>query len=112
MPTAASRRIRLFVAQVESDQPIRVAFPPGTRACLHASGIGRAMLSALARPIELDGGTARISASIGLALFPDDGEDAAHLLCCADRAMYAAKHAGRNLVMADAMSGWGDRPER
>lgn len=35
----------LFVAQVESDQPIRVAFPPGTRACLHASGIGRAMLS-------------------------------------------------------------------
>jgi len=64
--------------------------------------VGRAMLSALARPIELDGGTARISASIGLALFPDDGEDAAHLLCCADRAMYEAKRRGRKRLVRHA----------
>lgn len=61
--------------------------------------VGRAMLAALARPIELDGGTARISASIGLALFPEDGEDAAHLLCRADRAMYEAKRRGRNRLV-------------
>lgn len=40
----------LFVSQVESDQPIRVAFPPGTRASLTGSGIGRAMLAINAGP--------------------------------------------------------------
>jgi diguanylate cyclase (GGDEF)-like protein/PAS domain S-box-containing protein len=37
-----------------------------------------------------------ISASIGIALFPSDADDLANLLKCADKAMYAAKSAGRN----------------
>ncbi len=37
-----------------------------------------------------------ISASIGIALYPDDGKDLQSLLKCADQAMYAAKGAGRN----------------
>ncbi|WP_144210378.1 EAL domain-containing protein [Shewanella donghaensis] len=36
------------------------------------------------------------SASIGVACFPEDGEDSKTLLKHADTAMYAAKHAGRN----------------
>lgn len=36
------------------------------------------------------------SASLGIAIFPDDGQDAETLLRCADMAMYAAKEAGRN----------------
>ncbi|MGI6245783.1 MAG: HTH-type transcriptional regulator BhcR [Pseudochelatococcus sp.] len=36
----------LFVSQVETHETIRAFFPPGTRAPLHASGIGKALLSA------------------------------------------------------------------
>lgn len=37
-----------------------------------------------------------LSASIGIALFPDHGQEQASLLAAADRAMYKAKHAGGN----------------
>lgn len=43
----------LFVSQVETHDTIRAFFPPGTRAPLHASGIGKALLSSLDRP-DLD----------------------------------------------------------
>lgn len=36
----------LFVSQIETHESIRAFFPPGTRAPLHASGIGKALLSA------------------------------------------------------------------
>lgn len=55
------------------------------------------VLAALAQPFELEGGvTARISASVGAALFPDHGHDMTTLVAHADTAMYAAKNAGRN----------------
>ena len=41
----------------------------------------------------------RISGSLGIALFPDDGMDAEELLRAADLAMYDAKSQGRNRVM-------------
>jgi diguanylate cyclase (GGDEF)-like protein len=51
----------------------------------------------LLRPYELFGGTkARVSASLGVSLFPDDAGDAATLMAHADKAMYAAKRAGKN----------------
>ena len=37
-----------------------------------------------------------ISASIGIAVFPDDGADADSLITNSDAAMYTAKQAGRN----------------
>ena len=37
----------LFVSQVETHAPIRAFFPPGTRADLHASGIGKVLLAAM-----------------------------------------------------------------
>ncbi|NNM70436.1 MAG: diguanylate cyclase, partial [Gallionella sp.] len=37
-----------------------------------------------------------ISASIGLAIYPDDATTLEGLLKCADKAMYAAKSKGRN----------------
>ena len=48
----------------------------------------------LAQPYELGGLTLEISASIGLALFPDHGQDAIELAHHADDSMYQAKQAG------------------
>ena len=49
------------------------------------------------RPYDLFGGAkARVSASLGVSLFPDDAGDAATLMAHADKAMYAAKRAGKN----------------
>jgi diguanylate cyclase (GGDEF)-like protein len=41
----------------------------------------------------------KLTASIGVAAYPDDGTDLDLLLGAADRAMYTAKHAGRDRVM-------------
>jgi len=43
-----------------------------------------------------DSGVGRITISIGLALFPDDGADVETLLQAADVALYEAKHSGRD----------------
>ena len=40
----------------------------------------------------------RISASIGLAVFPDDAQDSRHLIEHADQAMYLAKEKGKNRI--------------
>lgn len=47
-------------------------------------------------PFEFDGHELTTSASIGIALYPDDGRDFETLLKKADTAMYQAKDAGRN----------------
>jgi diguanylate cyclase (GGDEF)-like protein/PAS domain S-box-containing protein len=48
----------------------------------------------LERPVELETGAWRPNASLGIALFPNDGESAEQLLQSADLAMYRAKAAG------------------
>ena len=49
------------------------------------------------RPFDLFNGVkARVSASLGVSLFPDDAGDAETLMAHADKAMYAAKRAGKN----------------
>ncbi len=47
-----------------------------------------------------DGGRIRITASIGVAVWPDDGRDAESLLNAVDRSLYSAKERGRNRVVA------------
>jgi diguanylate cyclase (GGDEF)-like protein len=47
-------------------------------------------------PQHLGGVKTRVSASLGVSLFPDDAGDAATLMAHADKAMYAAKRAGKN----------------
>ena len=54
------------------------------------------VLTAVAKPYAVGTAAAEVSASIGVALFPEDGDDADSLLRHADQAMYLAKQAGRN----------------
>lgn len=54
------------------------------------------MLTTLAPPHSTAGNEVRISASIGISTYPDDGQDAETLLKSADTAMYYAKGNGRN----------------
>ncbi len=55
-----------------------------------------AITRALARPFVIDGQESTVSASIGIAFYPQDGATDLVLLKQADRAMYAAKAKGRN----------------
>jgi diguanylate cyclase (GGDEF)-like protein/PAS domain S-box-containing protein len=54
------------------------------------------VLKEVSRPIMLMGRDWQVGASLGVALYPTDGEDAPTLLKHADIAMYAAKARGRN----------------
>jgi diguanylate cyclase (GGDEF)-like protein len=57
----------------------------------------RKLLAEAVRPYELpNGAQARVSASMGVSLFPDHAADAAALVKLADTAMYSAKQAGKN----------------
>ncbi|MCA1928388.1 GGDEF domain-containing protein [Rheinheimera sp.] len=54
------------------------------------------LLVKLQQPFLLQQHQLQLSASVGVALFPDHGLDQASLLAAADRAMYRAKYAGGN----------------
>ena len=53
-------------------------------------------MEALAQPFRIDGHEVTLSASVGIAVFPDDGAGFDELLKKADIAMYHAKESGRN----------------
>lgn len=62
-----------------------------------AAHVATAILETLGEPFTLDGGQqVYVRASIGIAMFPDDGHDAAELVRNADAAMYESKRRGRN----------------
>lgn len=61
-----------------------------------AAKAARKLLDALLQPIHVEAHELFVTASIGIALFPEDGDSAELLLKNADTAMYRAKEAGRN----------------
>lgn len=58
--------------------------------------VAQKALHAVARPYILKNDELSITASVGIAVYPTDGQDAVTLLRHADRAMYSAKKQGRN----------------
>lgn len=73
------------------------------------------IIAAVEAPHRIGGHDLRVTASIGIATFPQDAADAASLLRNADVAMYRAKYAGRNdyRFFTPAMSaGAASRPRR
>jgi diguanylate cyclase (GGDEF)-like protein len=61
-----------------------------------AGTVARQLIKALSRPFEVDGHTIYVGASVGIAIYPQDGTRGADLLKKADSAMYQAKEGGRN----------------
>jgi diguanylate cyclase (GGDEF)-like protein/PAS domain S-box-containing protein len=61
-----------------------------------AAKIAQKVLDTVALPLQIDGTELFVTTSIGIALFPSDGDSAEVLLANADHAMYRAKDAGRN----------------
>lgn len=54
------------------------------------------LLQVITEPYELSGESSRVTTSIGIAMFPEDGSDVQTLLKHADAAMYRAKERGKN----------------
>jgi diguanylate cyclase (GGDEF)-like protein/PAS domain S-box-containing protein len=61
-----------------------------------AARMAEKVLRAVAEPFDLDGRDLRVTASLGIAVHPGDGDDPDGLLQSADAAMYRAKEQGRN----------------
>ncbi len=62
----------------------------------HLDEVASRILGALTAPIQWLNQECRISASIGISIYPIDGDTERALMKCADSAMYAAKQAGTN----------------
>ncbi len=82
------------VARVGGDEFV-ILIPDVSRA-EDISIVAQKLLNSVSRPLQVEGRALNITASIGIATFPADGEDAETLLRNADTAMYRAKELGRN----------------
>ena len=61
-----------------------------------AGAVAAKILEAFNRPFDVDGQSLRVALSIGISLFPTDGDDASAMLSAADSALFATKAQGRN----------------
>lgn len=61
-----------------------------------AAKVAEKILGTITEPIVLDGYTTKVSASIGISVYPINSQDSEALLKQADHAMYRAKHLGKN----------------
>ncbi len=58
--------------------------------------VAEKILALMKKPIRIDRDVFEITVSMGIAVFPDDGDDISSLLRKADAALHAAKEGGRN----------------
>ena len=62
----------------------------------HVEVVAQKILDAFTRPFMLNGKQIQITASIGIAVYPEDGDASGTLIQNADKSMYIAKEQGRN----------------
>jgi len=62
----------------------------------HAANVAQRCFDAISQPVELSSRILTPTCSIGIARYPDDGEDITTLLKAADISLYAAKENGKN----------------
>ena len=61
-----------------------------------AAAVARSILSVVMKPVVILGQECRVTASIGICLHPDDGQDDQSIMKNADMALYLAKEEGKN----------------
>ncbi len=83
------------VARVGGDEFAIVQVAGGDRR-ENAEALASRILAAVGEPFDLDGHQVIVQATIGIALYPSDGEEVGTLLKNADLALYRAKADGRN----------------
>ncbi len=99
--------VRLYdgLARERGDDPTSVARMGGDEFLVaiteladgeQAAAVSRRILDSLREPLMLESGPLHVEASIGISVFPDDGEEFEELLKHADVALYQAKDGGRN----------------
>ncbi len=82
------------LARFGGDEFVLIANEVSDRAT--AALIARNLLLLAMKPVRIGGQQCRVTASIGIAMFPDDAADVNALLKQADMAMYRAKEEGKN----------------
>jgi diguanylate cyclase (GGDEF)-like protein/PAS domain S-box-containing protein len=90
----ATVRIGDTVARISGDE-FAIVLAELTRAD-DAAVVAQKILDRLAEPVKIGAEQTFVTASIGIASFPTDGDYAEALLSAADAAMYRAKQSGRN----------------
>jgi len=90
----ASVRAEDLVARLGGDEFVLLCKDPADLDDIES--LASRVLQALIRPVTLLGQERRVSASVGVAVYPDDGDTERALMKSADTAMYAAKQAGKS----------------
>jgi diguanylate cyclase (GGDEF)-like protein len=85
-----------FLARLGGDEFVVIS--PQEPQPAAAEALAERLQSALATEIVVGEQTLRIALSLGVAIFPDDGEDAASILANSDAALYRAKTDGRSSI--------------
>ncbi|MEW6563371.1 MAG: CBS domain-containing protein [Pseudomonadota bacterium] len=95
---------RLTATLREADTAARVGgdefvvLLPGIGEIEDARAVAEKLLAALGEPLEIGGLKLHISVSIGVAVYPEHGDDERVLMNHADQAMYLAKQSGKNRI--------------
>ena len=83
------------VVRLGGDEFVVVLFDQPKSAELVTSALQK-LKAAIAEPVHLGGHVLRVTSSLGIANYPNDGAEADALLANADAAMYRAKEIGRD----------------
>jgi len=65
--------------------------------------VAKRITQSLAEPLKIDDQEMRVSVSIGISVYPDDGETCEQLVNSAERALVKAKHEGGNIFLRSAL---------
>lgn len=105
----AAERLKSLVR--ESDTVARIGgdefclLLPGVAGLEDAATAAEKIVRGFENAFDLDNHELRVTTSVGIALYPEDGEDGGTLMRNADRAMYQAKRAGKSTYQRYAAAG-------
>ena len=85
-----------FVARLGGDEFLIVVPQVSDRGTAHT--VGKKIIAAVAKPYLVSSRELKMTASIGISMFPENARDREGLMKCADLAMYEAKHAGGDQI--------------